>query len=298
MLARCELCGVGEHDVVLREGSTAILRCELCGLMFYVPRPTSDALHGHYCDPVANKYFEPDRWAAAVALSVEASVERERAQLEALWRTHATGLPLGEQPRFLHVACTFTPTLDAAVRAGWQSSCLYLVKPAVEWAADALGVSGRVLPLDGATDFHVDGVFHIVFVSHVLEHHPLPQKLMRALGRLVDPRGIMVVAVPNGRCLPARMDFSAWEWKAYPDHLYYFSDASLRRMAKRAGLDVAASWSIFGDADTKGVREHVRGCLRLDAEPELDTVINALGDARLLPDLRLAATPSRGAPLR
>ena len=85
--------------------------------------------------------------------------------------------------------------------------------------------------------------FDVLWLDNVLEHVPDPAGLLRQCRALVASAGALVVEVPN--------DFSTLQihlldaghidrpfWVALPDHLSYFNQAGLRRMATASGWNV------------------------------------------------------------
>lgn len=118
----------------------------------------------------------------------------------------------------------FFPALEDRVRAG----------DALE-AIDSLIAEGRE--------------FDLVVCNNVLEHVIDPEELVRSIERLLAPRGVARIAVPNdGSWLQQlaieRKQASSHFFVRPPEHLHYFTAASLRRLLERSGLSVVA---LLGD---------------------------------------------------
>jgi SAM-dependent methyltransferase len=76
--------------------------------------------------------------------------------------------------------------------------------------------------------------FDLVVCRYLLEHSHEPLKALLGLQRLLDRGGKLVVEVPDCEKFLRRSDYSfAWE-----EHICYFSEATLRQLAIRAGLRV------------------------------------------------------------
>jgi hypothetical protein len=103
-------------------------------------------------------------------------------------------------------------------------------------AAAALGGRGEVIcgVLEDAPA-HLTG-FDAVTLWDVLEHVESPVDFLRACVERLKPGGHLLVNVPDLESFPARMMGARWPL-LLPEHLNYFSQASLRRCAARAGLE-------------------------------------------------------------
>jgi SAM-dependent methyltransferase len=100
------------------------------------------------------------------------------------------------------------------------------------------GRGGRAInasSLDGLRRFP-DDFFAAATLRSYLEHeqHPLP--VLHELHRVLAPSGFAVVKVPNYGSLNRLVLGRRWTGFRYPDHLNYFTPATLRAMAARAGF--------------------------------------------------------------
>jgi SAM-dependent methyltransferase len=84
------------------------------------------------------------------------------------------------------------------------------------------------------------GPFHVIAMTHVIEHLPDPITVLNICRKLLAPEGIVFVTAPHR---PPKWDpqapFSVWEQWSYnhvPAHLQYFNENSLRRCAFLAHL--------------------------------------------------------------
>jgi SAM-dependent methyltransferase len=87
-------------------------------------------------------------------------------------------------------------------------------------------------------------LFTAVTLRSYLEHelHPLP--VLQEVSRVLAPAGFAVVKVPNYGSLNRKIMGRKWCGFRYPDHLNYFTPATLRQMAARCGL--TTSFGLFG----------------------------------------------------
>ncbi|MBX3250732.1 MAG: class I SAM-dependent methyltransferase [Myxococcales bacterium] len=85
------------------------------------------------------------------------------------------------------------------------------------------------------------GTFDFVLFTHVLEHCLDPVRALENAAALLSPRGVMMLETPNQACLGAAERGAHWLWLDVPRHLNFFTEASLRAIAERAGLEVLRS---------------------------------------------------------
>lgn len=94
--------------------------------------------------------------------------------------------------------------------------------------------------------FHPEKIFDQDFANdfsyisfwHVLEHVYNPQRVMKRLRELMTDDGVMVVALPNYRCLEANVYKEYWNGYDVPRHLWHWDQASFHRFAELCGFKV------------------------------------------------------------
>lgn len=69
-----------------------------------------------------------------------------------------------------------------------------------------------------------------------LEHELRPAEVLSGLHRVLKPGGVAVVKVPNFASLNRRVMGRRWCGFRHPDHLNYFTPATLREMARNCGF--------------------------------------------------------------
>ena len=80
---------------------------------------------------------------------------------------------------------------------------------------------------------------HVVILSCVLEHELDPVPLLAGCRERLAADGVVVVKVPNYDCLGRRLRGRRWCGYRWPDHVNYFTPATLVTTAARAGLSLA-----------------------------------------------------------
>lgn len=99
---------------------------------------------------------------------------------------------------------------------------------------------GRALnasSLDGLKQFD-DGFFSAATLRSYLEHEVQPREVMTEIARTLAPGGIAIIKVPNYSSVMRPIMGLEWSGFRFPDHVNYFTPASLRQMIEGVGLTV------------------------------------------------------------
>ncbi|MEX2642281.1 MAG: methyltransferase domain-containing protein, partial [Acetobacterales bacterium] len=85
--------------------------------------------------------------------------------------------------------------------------------------------------------------FSAAILRSYLEHELNPKDVLLALHRVLAVGGLAFVKVPNFASLNRLVMGRRWTGFRHPDHLNYFTPATLRLMARRCGFQVNMPWS-------------------------------------------------------
>ena len=88
-------------------------------------------------------------------------------------------------------------------------------------------------PLDPAR--HGIGTFDVVCSFEVIEHVAHPRREIDHMLALLRPGGLLYLTTPNFNCLARRVSPREWSVASYPEHLNYFTPASLHHMLRGQG---------------------------------------------------------------
>jgi 2-polyprenyl-3-methyl-5-hydroxy-6-metoxy-1,4-benzoquinol methylase len=222
--AACVLCGAPQAPVFRKRGFT-FARCAGCGLMSLQPLPDPAMLERHH-----DASYRDGRYAVfAAAEDVRGAIASDRlARLRPL-------LPAG---RWLDVGCS-TGAFPAAGRAaGLDVEGLEVSAPAVEQAR----LRGVPVHHVRAEAFEPAGRYDAITAFDVIEHMPDPVAFVRRAASWLRPGGAIALTVPNAASLTARLLGRRWFYYAAPDHVHYFSPATVRRLLDPHGFtDVRVS---------------------------------------------------------
>jgi SAM-dependent methyltransferase len=140
-----------------------------------------------------------------------------------------------------------------ALSRGWEVDATEISESGLQ----ALGKTGAtVFAGDLVAGHYRDAQFDLVVLLEVIEHLPAPLDLVRVMGRITRPGGILVLTTPNFNGLSRR--YLGIRWRVIdPEHLGYFTPSTLLRLLRDVGyrsvrvrsrsLDVL-SWRRTGNA--------------------------------------------------
>jgi SAM-dependent methyltransferase len=251
----CPACGTATAQRYLyTKNRCDILQCEACGLgraettgfdpaAYY----TRDYFSGQHADGYADY------------IGAEPVLRREFARTVESIRRH---VPRG---RLLEIGCAYGFFLDEAARAGFEVA-------GIELAADAAAhARGRGLDVttgvaDAATLERL-GAFDVIVLLDVIEHLPDPRDTLALCERHLKPGGIIALTTGDFGSVLARMTGASWRLMTPPQHLWFFSADSMRRLASSLGLKVEAYDHPWKVVPLSLIRFQVRRMLGLKPGP-------------------------------
>lgn len=237
--ARCSVCGSPELVMHLRVASALdeqglipstnrfgaalgdIVRCPRCGHMQLQPMPRASWLAAAYADAASEDYVE------------EEAGQRETAR-RALHQIEAHAPARGA---LLDLGCWVGFLLAEARERGWHSVGVEPSAFAAEYARERLGLDVRteelftaVLPAHG---------FDVVVMGDVIEHLEDPAAALVRVKKLLRPRGLLWMTLPDAGSRVARALGRRW-WSVIPTHVQYFTRSSMRALLERSGFEALA----------------------------------------------------------
>ena len=165
------------------------------------------------------------------------------------WRRHSfmSGLSYleGMAPgRLLEVGCGSGMLLRQATAAGWRAVGIDFDPVAIAAARSLQDVEARVGDLESM--HFADGGFDAVVMNNVIEHLPLPQRVLEECRRILRPGGRLVLVTPNTRSLGYALYDQDWRGLEVPRHLFLFSPATLLALGRATGFSRLSAFSSAG----------------------------------------------------
>jgi predicted TPR repeat methyltransferase len=159
--------------------------------------------------------------------------------------------------RVLHLGCTNWPYTDESRRAGTLLHDDLAAVASELWGVDsnrdgldALRAHGYerlceadLERVDRSDELREAAPFEVVVAGEVLEHLSDPGAALRGVRQLLAPDSVLVVTVPNAYCA---FRFAAYAVRGrrgrsepgHPDHVAYYTGATLRRLLESQGFEV------------------------------------------------------------
>ena len=236
----CIACGGGPARHKLYVGRVEIRECPGCGLAWWTPPAefrAESVYDGSYFEGAGAPHGYDDYG------GLEASLRTTFSKRLARIPRPRTGA------RLLDVGAAFGFAVDEARRAGWRACGLELSRTAAHRAAHVAG-GGVVLGSALSAPFASDS-FDAVTLWDVLEHLPDPHAALAEVGRVLRPGGRLVLTTGDAGSLLARISGARWHLYTLPEHLFFYTRASLRALLEAHGLRVEritteTSWYTLG----------------------------------------------------
>jgi SAM-dependent methyltransferase len=230
----CPACGSTSRATrlaVATDRSYRVRQCAACGLAFTTPRPSVAQLATFYQESYFNRTegsvlgyadYDGESWASINAGRTWDDVK--------VWAPETMAAPRS----LLDVGGASGEFGARALGEGWDVTVCELGDSARAKAA-AKGL-GTVASLDEAT-----GPYGLITMFHVLEHLIEPHEALVDVRRLVRPDGLLVIELPQWRSAGRLVRRSKWAQLRPPEHINFFTKASLAAALARAGWEVVRS---------------------------------------------------------
>jgi SAM-dependent methyltransferase len=214
----CPVCGHSEHAPWLSKGALALVHCQQCG-MIYALEASVDLSSGDYYNRAATDYY-----LSTPKLQSDYSTVRFERELRVFRRHCKTG-------SVLDVGCSTGGFLYNLLR-GYPGQYRVLGTDVSGLALDY--AKARGIPVNHGNflenDFGQERFEAVTFWA-VLEHLAEPAKFIEQAWRVLQPGGRLFVLVPNIDSLASRFLRERYRY-IYPQHLNYFSKATLTRLVE------------------------------------------------------------------
>ena len=212
----CPVCGAIRHTKFFGKGSLAVVRCDVCSMIFANPIE-EQFITGDFYDQLANPfYLSPDK-----LQSDYAPVRFER-ELKLFRRFCPAG-------SVLDVGCStgaFLFQLKHRFGDQYQTLGIDVSGPALNYA-EQQGVPILKEPFLTA-DFAGRRFSAITFWA-VMEHLANPKDFLARTSALLEPGGVCFILVPNFRSLAVRLLGPKYRY-IFPQHVNYFAAGTLKQL--------------------------------------------------------------------
>jgi SAM-dependent methyltransferase len=208
-----------------------------------------------------------------IGASGETSPGRWRDRREILLKYKPSGA-------LLDLGCSTGSFLASLKGQSWELQGIEISPEAAEKAKAVSGAKvfvGDILEAPFAAES-----FDVITSFDVLEHLYQPWTVLEKIATWLKPGGIFYTLVPNIEAWEARLFRSYWYGLELPRHLFHYSPASLRHLARAAGLQEVS------------VTTHANSAFEYSSRYVFDDLFNSLGYSRS----PLASAKGRSLPVR
>lgn len=212
----CNLCGADDTEFLFIKDNCRVVRCKRCGLAYINPRVAKEQLK--------------DRYAGDYSLGYIAKVASKRKRAKKIVKRI---FKFKKKGRFLDIGSSAGFILEAARERGFEPYGVEISPHALRYAREKLELNVFDAYLEDA--HFPDDFFDVVTMYSLLEHLPDPHKLLKDVSRIIKHDGLIEIWTPNIGHRRARRMGREWQ-NIIPDHLYYFSLETLKKMLEKAGL--------------------------------------------------------------
>jgi len=138
--------------------------------------------------------------------------------------------------RVLDVGCFEGHFLNFAKSQGWEVVGTEISQPAMAFAREHLGINVEYGSLEEIG--FPDSYFDLVTLNDVLEHLATPRETLIEINRILKPKGILYIWVPNFDSFARFLLGSSWGAVIFPWHFQYFTPMTLRKLSNETGFRV------------------------------------------------------------
>jgi len=233
----CPLCGGTqlEHTLTCVDHYASgeafhLCRCSACGFLFTQDFPVEAEIGRYYETPDYISHSDTRKglvntlyhWVRTVMLGRKARLVMNEAH-----RRRGRLLDIGTGTGY------FAHAMD---ERGWRVDAIEKNAQARAFAKEHFGL--EVLP-DGAWASLQEGAYDVITLWHVMEHLEHLNDTWERLYRLLSPKGVLIVAVPNCSSFDAHKYGGQWAAYDVPRHLWHFTPGTMQQFGAKHGFILA-----------------------------------------------------------
>lgn len=232
--SECPVCAGSAHSEWVAFEALAFVRCAGCGAVY----KSFERQDLRPAELYEQSYFHGRR---------SGRDRRFEHRVRKAMRWIRAAAALGPVQSMLDVGCSFGYVIEAGRRLGLRSAGTDFSSYAVQVCQDR-GYRAERGSVD-ALPFG-DAQFDLVVLKHVLEHTPAPRRAMAELRRVLTPRGLALIAVPDLDYWKGQRRRRSYRYFRPDDlgqqHYVYYDDRALRQLVEGEGFEVLADSKAVG----------------------------------------------------
>lgn len=220
----CIICDQDRTKIFVVNSGFNLVQCLNDNLIYVNPQPDKDAIDRFYGSP---EYFlsgKNELGYADYMADKEAVAKNSGVVINAIRKFCKNG-------KFLDIGCAYGFSLDVARQFGFDVWGNDLNREAIKYARKALNIvnaePGYLKDINYENDF-----FDVTMMLGTIEHFQNPQDEVGEARRILKPGGILAVMTVDMDSIIGRGTLRP------PEHLYYFSKRTLRKLLEKNGFEV------------------------------------------------------------
>lgn len=141
------------------------------------------------------------------------------------------------QGKLLDIGCGTGYFAAYMNKKNWDCIGIEADRDAKKYAEERFGL--KVFGLNDMKSFN-SSEFNVVTLWHVLEHLSSPKEVLNEISRILDEKGICIIALPNTGSFDAHYYKNYWAAWDVPRHLWHFNISSFKNLIENSGLHLIA----------------------------------------------------------
>lgn len=237
----CDLCRSDDPELLFEKETFKHVRCRQCGMVYVTPRLREIIKQQETFYDLLIR--DPGDF--------EELVEKEysRSRKRRLCVEAAEYLPYRTTGHILDIGCGLGGFLRAASEQGWEHPEGIEVVPQIAAYTERY-FAVQTQPVEKV--HYEANRFDVVRLNNVIEHLASPKAVVRAVHRILRPRGLFAISTPNFDSLSVAICGKDWPYIGGDHHFYLFGPNTLTRLLEYSGFCVMR-------ARTKGVHLTLKG---------------------------------------
>jgi len=236
LIKKCPVCSAEKFSVFL-EGKDyflsgenfSIQMCGSCGFKFTNPRPNLDNVL---------KYYESEKYISHQAVKTDLVTRiYKAARFFAIRQKYSIIISFSKGTRYLDIGCGTAELLRYCAKRGLTVKGIEPNEKPRNFAQMnySLEVEGDLTAVKGKGES-----FNCISFWHVLEHLPSLSQSLNDIKSILEPQGVVIIAVPNAASWDAGYYQKFWAAYDLPRHLYHFSEETLKKLIESHGFEIVA----------------------------------------------------------
>jgi len=227
----CNLCGKKDDEFLFEKNGYRVVKCRNCGLVYVNPQPEEDEIEKFY---EGHQKFYIKRYPT----KLKSKLREARREINRIKRI----LPYKKGIRLLDIGCGCGFLLKEGKSLGWEVTGIEICEEEVEFAIKQFGVNvikGNFL------DLNIEGKFDVITMFDLIEHLTNPSECFKKCYSLLKENRFLIIATPDVEHQNVKKEGKNWGHFKPPEHLFYFSLKTLKKMCEKAGFTYKGSFFRF-----------------------------------------------------